>query len=166
MTIRTLTADDAEIYRHQRLAALAEHPLAYVTDYSEEAALPLEEFQKRLAAETSVTFGAFDAERLAGISTLLTTTRLRQRFRATIVGMHVLPEYRRRGIATQLLSACVARARELPEVEEVCLCITVGNDAARAAYVAFGFEPELIEPRYFKYEGRYYDLEWLRLTLR
>jgi ribosomal protein S18 acetylase RimI-like enzyme len=64
-----------------------------------------------------------------------------------------------------LLRECVARARVLPEVEEVCLCITVGNDAARGAYIKYGFEPDYSEPRYFKHAGEYYDIEWLRLPL-
>jgi RimJ/RimL family protein N-acetyltransferase len=164
MLIRPLTPDDAELYRELRLAALREHPLAYVTDYREESALPIEEMRKRLAGATSVTFGSFD-ERLIGIATLLWTTRLRQRFRATVVGMFVLPAFRRQGLATELLRACIERARAMPEVEEVCLCITVGNDAARAAYVKFGFQPDYVEPRYFKHAGAYYDIEWLRLPL-
>jgi ribosomal protein S18 acetylase RimI-like enzyme len=125
----------------------------------------MEEIRKRLAGETSVTLGAFADGRLVGIGTLLWTSRLRQRFRATVVGMYVLPQRRRQGIATELLRECVARARKLPEVEEVCLCITVGNDNARDAYIKFGFEPDYIEPRYFKHAGKYYDIEWLRFPL-
>jgi ribosomal protein S18 acetylase RimI-like enzyme len=163
--IRPLNPADADKYRELRLAALREHPLAYVTDYSEEAALPMEEIRKRLAGETSVTLGAFAGERIIGIATLLWTTRLRQRFRATVVGMYVLLEHRRRGVATDMLRECARRSRTLPEVEEVCLCITVGNDEARAAYVKFGFQPDYVEPRYFKHAGEYYDIEWLRLPL-
>jgi GNAT superfamily N-acetyltransferase len=163
--IRRLAASDAVVYRELRLAALREHPLAFVTDYREEAALEFEEFEKRLGSDISDTLGAFEAGRLIGIATLLRTARLRQRFRATIVGMFVPAEFRRRGIAAQLLAACVSRARALPEIEEVCLCITVGNDAAREAYVKFGFRPEFVAPREFKHEGRYYDIEWLRLPL-
>ena len=166
MLLRPLTSADAEIYRELRLSALREHPLAYVTDFREEAALPIEEMQKRLAGETSVTIGAFDEEQsLIGIGTLLWTTRLRQRFRATIVGMYVPPSCRRQGIATELLRACIERARTLPEVEEVCLSVTAGNDAARAAYIKFGFQPDYIEPRYFKHAGEYHDIEWLKLPL-
>src|SRR5262245_36295750 len=106
--IRALGVGDVEAYRTLRLAALHEHPEAFATDYQEEAALTVAEFQARLmAADTSVTFGAFDGERLVGIGTLLRNTRLRQRFRATVVGMYVLPESRRRGLATALLAACV-----------------------------------------------------------
>lgn len=166
MLLRPLTSADAEIYRELRLAALREHPLAYVTDYREESLLPIAEIRQRLEGSTAVTFGAFDDQHvLCGIGTLLWTSRLRQRFRATIVGMYVPQARRRQGIATELLRACIERARSLPEVEEVCLCITVGNDPARAAYVKFGFLPDYVEPRYFKHAGEYYDIEWLKLPL-
>jgi len=167
MSIRLLTPEDAESYRMVRLAALREHPEAFATDLCEETELPFEEFQKRLLpnGESNQTFGAFHEQQLIGIGTLLRSTRVRQRFRATIVGMYVLPAHRRQGAATKLLTVCIDRAHGMEGVEEVCLCITVGNDAARRAYVAFGFQAEFIEPRYFKFEGRYYDLEWLRLSL-
>ena len=167
MIVRTLTTEDAADYRDLRLAALREHPEAYVTDIAEESALSLEDFQKRLAdTSTAQTFGAYDAGKLVGIATLLCTTRIRQRFRATIVGMYVLPEDRRRGVAKKLLETCVELARSKPEIEEVSLCITVGNETARKTYLAFGFHPEFVEPRYFKYAERYYDLEWMGLVLR
>lgn len=167
MDIRPLTAHDAVEYRELRLAALREHPEAYVTDIAEESALSLEDFQRRLAdTSTAQTFGAYDDGKLVGIATLLCTTRIRQRFRATIAGMYVLPKHRRRGVAKKLLEACIEQARSRPEVEEVALCITVGNDAARKTYLAFGFQPEFVDPRYFKYEGRYYDLEWMGMNIR
>lgn len=167
MNTRVLTTCDVAAYRELRLAALREHPTAFATDLAEEQALPLEECQKRLEeGAPGMTFGAFDGERLVGIGTLLRNTRVRQRFRATIVGMYVTPAWRRRGVARELLNACVERARTLPEIEEVCLCITVGNDAARRVYVEFGFQPEFFEPRSFKHEGSYYDLEWMRLPLQ
>jgi RimJ/RimL family protein N-acetyltransferase len=60
---------------------------------------------------------------------------------------------------------CIGRAREMYGVDEICLCVTVGNEAARRCYLACGFVPDYIEPRYFKYEGQFYDIEWLRLPL-
>jgi RimJ/RimL family protein N-acetyltransferase len=84
---------------------------------------------------------------------------------ATIAGMYVVPDRRGEGIAKALIAACLAHARSLPGVEEVCLCITVGNETARKLYLACGFQPDFIDPQYFKYQGTYYDLEWLRLKL-
>jgi ribosomal protein S18 acetylase RimI-like enzyme len=166
MEIRRLNSADAAAYREMRLAALREHPLAFVSDYSEEAGLPMAVIEQRLASDLSDTFGVFEGSRLVAIGTLLRTARLKQRFRATIVGMYVAPDYRHRGLATRLLTACASRAREFLELEELALCITIGNDAAREAYIKFGFQPEFIAPRDFKHAGCYYDLEWLRLPLK
>jgi RimJ/RimL family protein N-acetyltransferase len=164
--VRPLTADDAPAYRTLRLEALAQHPTAYVTTYEEDAALTTEQLRERLTpSETARTFGAFEGERLVGIGTLIRSNRVRLRFRATIVGMYVAPSHRRGGLASRLVAACVDRARELAGVEEVCLCVTEGNEAARRCYLACGFEPAYVEPRYFKHETRYYDIEWLRLPL-
>ena len=162
MTLRLLTASDAECYRELRLAALLEYPEAFVTDYAEEAALSIEKLQERLAAQkVATTFGAFDGDQLIGIGTLLWSPRVRQKFRATIVGMYVEPQRRRRGVAKRLVAELVVHARTSPDIEEVWLCLTAGNSAARDLYLACGFQPEFVEPRSFKYEGRYHDLEWL-----
>ena len=111
--------------------------------------------------------GSFvDGEQLVGIGTLVRPARVRLKYRATIVGMYVAPSHRRTGLASRLVATCLGRARELSGVEEVCLCVTAGNDAARQCYLASGFVPDYIEPRYFQYDGRYYDIEWLRLPLK
>ncbi len=166
MHIRPLAPDDATAYRTLRLQGLAEHPTAYVTAYEEDAALTDEQLRERLTpCDTAVTFGAFDGNSLQGIGTLVRPERLRLSFRAMIVGMYVAPPHRGIGLARQLVAACIDRARTLPGVEEVCLSVTVGNQAARRCYLACGFVPDYIEPRYFKLDGQYYDIEWLRLPL-
>ena len=169
-SIRALTPEDAAEYRELRLSALREHPTAYCTDIREESAITLEEIQTRLKpTDSAMTFGAFHEQQhkpqLVGIGTLIRPARLRLDFRAIVVGMYVRPAHRRTGIARQLLTACIDRARSLAGVEEVCLSITLGNDDSKSTYLACGFQPDYVEPRYFKFEGRYYDLEWLRLPL-
>jgi RimJ/RimL family protein N-acetyltransferase len=140
MQVSPLTPENAATYHPLRLESLRNHPTAYCTDYSEEAALGLDAFEARLApSETSITFGAWDEDRLVGIASLNRPARLRQRFRATIAGMYVVPSHRRQGVAGKLLAACIDHSRRQQGLEEVCLCITVGNDSARRVYEAFGF---------------------------
>ncbi len=166
MHIRPLESDDAAAYQELRLVSLRDHPEAFTTDFIEEASLGLDAFAARLAAsETSISFGAWDENNLVGIASLNRPARLRLRFRATIAGMYVAPSHRRRGVARDLLAACIEHARRQRGLEEVCLCVTAGNEPARRAYEAFGFCTEFVEPRYFKYQGRYYDLEWMRFAL-
>jgi len=167
MQIRILTRDDAAAYRELRLASLRDHPQAFPTDVSEEEGLPIEEFQRRAGPhESTVTFGALEGDDLVGIATLQHPTRKRQQFRAIIVGMYVTTYHRRQGVARALVAAAVEHARTLSDVEEVSLCVTSGNAAARKLYISCGFEPEYVEPRFFKYEGEYIDLERLRMPLR
>jgi RimJ/RimL family protein N-acetyltransferase len=165
MQIRPLSPDDAATYRTLRLDALQQHPTAYVTAYEEDA-LTAEQLKERLTpSEAAITFGAFDGQQLVAIATLVRPTRLRLKFRATIVGMYVAPSHRRTGLASRLVATCIDRARTLTGVEEVCLCVTAGNEAARRCYLASGFVPDYVEPRHFKLDGKYYDIEWLRLAL-
>jgi RimJ/RimL family protein N-acetyltransferase len=166
MQIRPLTPEDATAYHALRLASLKEEPTAYVTAYEEDAALTAEQLNERLTPDaTGVTFGAFDGEQLVAIATLVRPERQRLNFRTMIVGMAVAPSHRRQGLASRLVAKCIQHARSLAGVEEVCLSVTEGNEGARRCYVAAGFVPDYVEPRYFKYEGRYYDIEWLRLPL-
>jgi RimJ/RimL family protein N-acetyltransferase len=166
MEIRPLEPADAAAYRSIRLQGLAERPSAYVTAYEEDAALTEEQLRERLTPSNAAqTFGAFAGETLVGIGTLVRSERVRLNFRALIVGMYVVPEYRGTGLARRLVAACIERARTLAGVEEVCLSVTIGNEAARRCYVACGFVPDYVEPRYFKLDGKYYDIEWLTLRL-
>ncbi len=52
-----------------------------------------------------------------------------------------------------------------PGVEEVVLAVTVGNELAHRLYVAAGFKPYCIEPRYIKLDDQYFDIEWMVLLL-
>jgi RimJ/RimL family protein N-acetyltransferase len=166
MQIRPLTPADAAAYRTIRLQGLVEHPTAYVTAYEEDAALTEEQLRERLTPSPAAqTFGAFVGEQLVGIGTLVRYDRLRLNFRTMIVGMYVAPKYRGTGLARQLVARCFEHARTLPGVEEVCLSVTTGNEAARRCYLACGFVPDYIEPRYFKQGGKYYDIEWMTLAL-
>jgi RimJ/RimL family protein N-acetyltransferase len=166
MQIRPLAPADSATYHALRLEALRHYPTAYVTAYEEDAALTPEQLTERLTpSDEAVTFGAFEGESLVGIGTLIHYQRIRLSFRAMIVGMYVTPGHQGQGIAGRIVQGCLERARTLAGVEEVCLSVTVGNEAARRCYLGCGFVPEYVQPRYFKYEGRYYDIEWLRLPL-
>jgi RimJ/RimL family protein N-acetyltransferase len=166
ITLRVLTPDDAPAYREVRLTALRDHPEAYCTDEAEDAALSWDALRERLTpGATGMTFGALADHKLVGIASLVFFTRARLKFRALVAGMYVAPAHRRQGVATSLLAAAVDEARRHTEIEEVCLCVTRGNDTAREVYLAAGFTTTSIDPRYFKYNGRYYDLEWFTLNL-
>ncbi|MEZ4833373.1 MAG: hypothetical protein R2873_15555 [Caldilineaceae bacterium] len=45
------------------------------------------------------------------------------------------------------------------------VAVTVGNEAACQLYLAAGFVSTHVEEGYIKWDGRYYDIEWMRLDL-
>ena len=167
--IRVLAVEDAVQYRALRIRALREHPEAYGATLESMEKQPIDDVAERLRrAERDgyAIFGAFDHDALIGLAALghqLGNTK--RQHRAGVFQMYVAPEARGRKVGRELLLAAIERARSYPEVEEVTLAVTVGNQAARNLYLNTGFVPSHIEPRYLKIDGIYYDIEWMRLRL-
>ncbi len=167
MLIRSLTATDAARYQPLRLRALREHPEAFASAFEEEQQLSLETVAKRLQQSSAerYTLGAFEEEELRGLLRFHRWEGLKIRHRASIGGMYVPPEYRGRGIGKTLLLEALARARTLRGLEDLILAVTVGNERARALYLAVGFRAVTREPRYLKIGKEYFDIEWMHLSV-
>lgn len=166
--VRLLTANDAAEYRRVRLQALSEHPEAFGSSAEDFAVQTLESLGERLANQTErfTLFGAFDRAELVGLVGFGRDGGLKVRHRGGIYQMYVTPGQRGRGVGRLLLEYAVEYARSLPGLEEVNLAVTVGNDPARRLYERFGFVYSHREPRYIKFDGRYYDIDWMTLKLQ
>jgi ribosomal protein S18 acetylase RimI-like enzyme len=167
MLIRLLTGSDAAGYQPLRLRALREHPEAFAPAFEEEQRLSLETVAKRLQLSSAERYalGAFERDELNGLLHFHRWEGLKIQHRASIGGMYVPPEYRGRGIGKALLLDAIARARTLKGLEDLILAVTVGNERARALYLAVGFASTTIEPRYLKIGEQYFDIEWMHLSV-
>jgi ribosomal protein S18 acetylase RimI-like enzyme len=167
MLIRFLTESDAERYQPLRLRALREHPEAFASAFEEEQRLSLEAVAKRLQGASAARYvlGAFEQEALSGLLHFHRWEGMKIQHRASIGGMYVPPEYGGRGIGKALLLEAIARARTLRGLEDLVLAVTVGNERARALYLAVGFASVAIEPRYLKVGEQYFDIEWMHLSV-
>jgi putative acetyltransferase len=72
------------------------------------------------------------------------------------LGMGVLSAYRGRGIGTQLLIACLAKARS-KGITRVELEARADNTAAVRLYQKLGFTHEATKRNAMRFDGRYYD---------
>jgi ribosomal-protein-alanine N-acetyltransferase len=81
-----------------------------------------------------------------------------------ILSLGVLPRWRRRGIAQDLLKAAIAEARQrgLPSL---VLEVATDNDAASALYAGLGFTPVGRRPRYYRRPDGRADAFILRLSV-
>ncbi|MBX3062375.1 MAG: GNAT family N-acetyltransferase [Anaerolineae bacterium] len=165
LIVRDLSGADAAAYQAIRLRALKDHPEAFASAYEDEKEKPLAQIVESLDQPTTERFmlGAFDGEVLVGIVGGYRDGHRKSKHRAHIVAMYVAEEARGRGIGRSLLVEAIKRLRAMDGVEEIVLAVTVGNDTARSLYASLGFEAAYIEPRFFKIEGSYYDLEWMIL---
>lgn len=166
--IRLLTPDDAPAWRRLRLAALQECPESFLASYEEECDLAPDEWRERITPRldgSRWTLGAFAAaDGLVGTLGFTRETRLKSRHRGMLAGLYVHPAYRGRGIARALLNEALERARRLPGLRRVGLYVTVGNRAARALYVAAGFQSFGVEPDAMEVNGRRLAEEYLALA--
>ena len=169
MEVRTLTESDVGIYWDLRLRALKEEPAAFLTSYTEAKQRSLESVAERLRSEAntpdSFTLGAFPEEQIAGMVGFYREKAEKCRHKGSIWGMYVTPEARGHGLGRALMSEAIARARSLPDLEQIQLGVVVTQTAARRLYVSLGFEPFGLEKRAVKIGDRYFDEEMMALQL-
>lgn len=165
--IRLLTKEDAEKYWDLRLQALQVNPEAFVTTYEEAIRQenPIKRVESNLTATTSCTFGAFNEENhLVGVVTLLTEKREAYKHKGHIVAMYVDAQNRRNGLARELITNAIQRARDI-KLEQLTLGVVSTNEPAKKLYESMGFKTYGIEKRAIKVNGVYSDDENMVLFL-
>lgn len=165
VTVRRLEETDATAWWAVRLRALRDHPEAFGASYEEDREIPIERVAEHLRSADNCILGGFVAGTLAGFARVSQEAGTKTRHKAHLGGMYVVSEARRLGVGRAIVATAIAHARELPHVEDLILAVTVGNTGARDLYLAAGFVPSHVEPRYLKVGKDYYDIEWMVLRL-
>jgi GNAT superfamily N-acetyltransferase len=171
MLIRQLAPPDAADFQHLRLRALRDVPDAFGSTYEEEVGTPVSAIATRLAdgaaEDSSFVLGAVTVPEgtLIGLVACFRASAHKERHRATIGGMYVVPEERGRGVGAQLLDAAIARARQWTGLEQLTLTVVPESAPARSLYVSRGFRPIGIAPMALRDADRYFDVEHLWLPL-
>ena len=106
-----------------------------------------------------VTLGAFVAGELVGAMTLARNPALKQRHKASIYAVYVLPAARGQQVGERLLAALMSWARAVPGLLQVQLSVSVTQTVARRLYVAQGFTVYGLERRALRVNGQHVDEE-------
>ncbi len=163
--IRVLTPADAPVYRALRLRMLREHPEAFTSSYEEDVQQPSQVTEARLATPRVTFWGAFVDGALQGAVGLDRETRVKNRHKATVVGMYVAPEAAGHGLGRALMEALVAHARAEPPLQLLVLTVTHGNAHAQRLYEHWGFRSFGIEPKAILVAGTFYAKNHMALDL-
>lgn len=158
--IRPLSGDDAPAFWALRLRGLREHPEAFGRSFEEELATPPAEVRARISnPPEGFVLGAWRGGDLVSIVGVRRFGPTKQRHKAMLWGVYVVPEARGRGLARRLLEEAIAAARDLPGLEQLQLSANA-DGFARHLYASLGFVPFGLEHRAFKLvDGAYVDEE-------
>ncbi len=168
VTIRQLTAEDAQAYQAIALTGYRVHGQAFTSYYPDRAKEPLQYWQDRVNtanASKEVVFGAFNQAELVGVAGLSFETRFKVQHKANLFGVYVDAPFQGQGIARLLIVKLLAYAKLQSKLSIVQLTVTEGNEAAIHLYESIGFVTFGIEPMAIKDEGQFFDKRhmWLKL---
>ncbi|MGZ8176805.1 GNAT family N-acetyltransferase [Williamsia sp. SKLECPSW1] len=137
MEIRRLTGDDWAEYRAFRIAGVTESPYAFGATPEDIAARPDESWRTLLDRHRDpdgVALAALDVTRWIG-----TMRALVEGDSAWIYSVHVAPDARRSGVASELMTHLLAWSAQ--HAHSAMLHVGEFNDRARRLYEGFGFAP-------------------------
>lgn len=152
--IRKLRDSDVEAYVKLRREALLDSPLAFVASPGDDIFSSAEAVREQLRrAPEFVIIGAFRSD-LVGVVGLYRDRLLKSSHKAHLWGMYVMPNYRRKGIASDLLWAVLRHAGCLPGVSWVHLRVSAATPGAQRLYERAGFYVWGTEPAGAHCEGQ------------
>ena len=165
IVIRKLQPHESVIYREVRLACLKNVPEFFGSTYEEEVLNPKFYFETHIenGSPDHVMFGAFDAERLIGITGFNRMARQRASHRGEVMQVYVDSSYRGQNIGEKLLRNALEYAFHLEGIEQVQLSVIASNKTAIALYEKLGFKTFGVQKNYFKVGDTYMDQQFMQL---
>jgi ribosomal protein S18 acetylase RimI-like enzyme len=138
--VRRIRSGEGRLLRNERLAALADSPLAFESTFDEESNRPDEAWETAKAARSEgVASANFVAEGEAGVVGLIGAYRSDEEPETVeLISMWVAPHARGQGLGAHLVERVVEGAAGA-KATRVALWVTRGNDPAIALYRRTGF---------------------------
>ncbi|HTD32743.1 MAG TPA: GNAT family N-acetyltransferase [Candidatus Elarobacter sp.] len=146
VTVRALDPSEWRAFRDLRLHALRTEPGVFASSYATEAHLDEAEWRRRIGGEDGQAFGAFDGERLVGITGVVTARDDPSGRSAMLVMSYLLPEYRGLGLSARFYEARLAWLRARPRFEHAVVSHRRSNEVSCRANQRFGFVLVAAEP--------------------
>jgi ribosomal protein S18 acetylase RimI-like enzyme len=158
IAIRSITPQDAMLFKAVRLRALQDTPSAFGSTFARESQLSDAEWLNRAAnwsGELRIMLLAMDGNEACGIAGSYVNPN--DATRAQLISMWTAPTHRQRGIGRLLIKEVLAWARQR-NVRTLQLMVTSSNETAIRFYEGLGFartgrtEPYPNDPALIEYE--------------
>ena len=158
--IAVLQAKDAPAYKVLRDTSLLRTPHAFASDYANAVKQPPAVYAAQFSqpGRGPFTLGAFTPEgQLVGSLGCFREEAEFKRHIARIVAVMIDVNFEHRGIARQLLDACIAHAEQIAGLEILQLNVTASSERAVRLYKGAGFRTYGTQPRSILIDGVGYD---------
>lgn len=167
MNIRVLDELDARLYQELRLDALKTNSEAFGSTYESEVKFSLETVVERIKPNRDkFVIGAFDhSGLLVGIVTFVRENGLKTAHKGNVYGMYIVPEMRGQGLAKSLMLELIRKASDCEGLEQINLTVISDNVFAQKLYKSLGFEVYGVEHNALKYNGQYFDEDFMVLKV-
>lgn len=154
-TVRLLTLEDVAILRELRLRGCKEEPGAFLEDYDDLLARPIERFKRHF--EGTWLAGAFIDGKLVGMTGLSRSKGRKLEHKGLVWGVYVVPQARGRKLARRMLELVIGEAQNAG-LELLMISTAVTNKTTVHLYQSLGFAPCGIEMHVIKLaDGSYVD---------
>lgn len=164
MIVRVLECSEAPQFRALVELSLRESPRSFSDSLREATALELPAFSARLRTvgdpPESFVLGAFD-QGLIAMLTFRRDTRDNARHKSSLHSMYVHPDYRKRGLGSQLMNEVLLRAGQMPGLEQIHAWVIASENSARQFYLKHGFESQGLVRKDLKMGDSYVDCEYM-----
>jgi ribosomal protein S18 acetylase RimI-like enzyme len=167
MNIRVLVENDAGLYQEVRLSALKNNPEAFGSTYEREVKFSLETVLGRMKpTRDKFVLGAFDTRGLlVGIVAFVRENGLKTAHKGNVFGMYVAPEMRGQGLGKSLMLELIRKAKNCEGLEQINLTVMSENEVGKKLYKSLGFVVYGVEHNALKYNGQYFDEDFMVLKV-
>jgi ribosomal protein S18 acetylase RimI-like enzyme len=160
--ILLLAPSNAADYRQLRLTALSSDPKAFLSSFESEEKIPLENIAHKLFRNsTPPIYGYYgylnEKQELVGCIHLANEWIFKRRHIVTFNELYVLSDFRRRGIAAELIGHCLNLLKTISGKEQVELHVNSDNLQAIKLYKKLGFFQVATIPKAVKEPDGYQD---------
>ncbi len=168
--IRELTPEDAQQFKELRQKAFELSKGGFTADLDEWRIKPVAEVKRMLEQEyasmNDFILGAFEAGQLVGIMGFFRPSLPKVSRKGHIWGTFLLPEWRGKRIAGQLLDELINRARHMHNLNRLQLTTSTQYKAAISLYKSRGFTRFATEMAVYHVGNQQFDELYMRLVLR
>ena len=164
MNIRLLDLPDENEFIRVRREALINDPEAFGASPEEEVESAYRFFKNAVEKEREFMVGAFDGDLLIGLTGFVQERHIKSKHRGIIWGVYVDPNYRGRGLGSQILELVIKTAFSFPEIELITLGVSSVNKPAKGLYESFGFKTFGDNYKALLVDGKYINEYLMMLT--